>query len=163
VKARPLLSETSERDEEAERALLSVLPSLKKIWSERIHALMKARIEAIEQHWAAVLESAHEQIGQAIVSEVRYKSQLKRLESKVEEQKLKLKHPPPNWGEVLRFTEDEIEAAYKRQAKQHHPDKGGAPEKMKEINAARERALKSCEDRATVPEHIPTEDGEKRP
>lgn len=35
-------------------------------------------------------------------------------------------------------TEDEIRAAYKRLAQRHHPDKGGRPERMAEINDAYE-------------------------
>ena len=173
MKARPLLSEASERDTEAERALLGVLPQLKAIWSKRIHALMKARIEAVEDHWQgqllaaqAQLEEANDQIGQAIINEVKYKANLKRFESKVTELQDKLAHPPPNWGEVLQFTREEIEVAYRRQAKEHHPDRGGQISKMKEINAARERALsfvQQSSDRVTVPEHVGPETGDRAP
>lgn len=39
-------------------------------------------------------------------------------------------------------TRDQIAAAYKRLASQHHPDKGGSTERMAEINKAREQALR---------------------
>ncbi|MBT2326058.1 J domain-containing protein [Variovorax paradoxus] len=51
-----------------------------------------------------------------------------------------------DWWHVLGVkstaTAVEIDAAYKRLASQHHPDKGGSTEKMSAINAAREAALK---------------------
>ena len=38
-------------------------------------------------------------------------------------------------------SKDEIKAAYRRLARQHHPDCGGDPEKFKELQAAYERAM----------------------
>ena len=40
-------------------------------------------------------------------------------------------------------TQVEIKAAYRKLARQHHPDRGGDPEKFKEIHAAYEQALAS--------------------
>jgi len=36
-------------------------------------------------------------------------------------------------------SEDEVKKAYRKQAMKHHPDKGGDPEKFKEIQSAYER------------------------
>lgn len=63
--------------------------------------------------------------------------------------------PPPivagmsrTWWDVLGLGRDagraEIDAAYKRLASQHHPDKGGNTAAMTEINQARDAALKEC-------------------
>ena len=53
--------------------------------------------------------------------------------------------PGSNWWEVLGVqpdaSADDIEAAYKRQASKHHPDKGGTAERMAEINRARKEGL----------------------
>jgi DnaJ domain len=38
-------------------------------------------------------------------------------------------------------SDDEIETAYRRLASDHHPDRGGDPQKMARINAARDAAL----------------------
>lgn len=49
------------------------------------------------------------------------------------------------WWEVLGVSpsasREEILAAHRRLTLEHHPDKGGSPEKMAEINAARDAAL----------------------
>jgi hypothetical protein len=59
--------------------------------------------------------------------------------------------PPPgkrDWREVLGLQQhravgrDTVEEAWRYLAKAHHPDKGGDPAKMAEINAARDEALK---------------------
>jgi hypothetical protein len=57
--------------------------------------------------------------------------------------------PPPagkHWAEVLAIPRDatrmDIEAAHRRLSMQHHPDRGGSQDKMAEINAARDTALK---------------------
>jgi len=52
-----------------------------------------------------------------------------------------------SWWDVLEIsrleaTADRVSAAYRRLAAEHHPDRGGSPEKMAEINAARDEALK---------------------
>lgn len=55
----------------------------------------------------------------------------------------------PSWRMVLDFADDEpvnefaINAAYRRMASQHHPDKGGNADMMARINAARDQALQS--------------------
>jgi hypothetical protein len=54
-----------------------------------------------------------------------------------------------HWSEVLSLPKDarreDVKAAYRRLATQHHPDKpGGSHEKMAELNAAQEAALKEC-------------------
>ncbi len=41
-------------------------------------------------------------------------------------------------------TPDEIKAAYRKQARRHHPDLGGDEEMMKSINQAYETALSWC-------------------
>ncbi|CAN7321819.1 J domain-containing protein [Variovorax sp. LjRoot84] len=50
------------------------------------------------------------------------------------------------WRQVLGVkataTVAEVDAAYKRLASEHHPDKGGSTQKMTEINQARAAALK---------------------
>jgi hypothetical protein len=51
------------------------------------------------------------------------------------------------WNEVLGFsnksaTAEEIDAAYRRLARDRHPDRGGSNEAMAELNAARADALK---------------------
>ncbi len=52
------------------------------------------------------------------------------------------------WWEVLDVfrgaTPDQIKEAYRKLASQYHPDRGGSPEKMAELNAARDQALKEC-------------------
>lgn len=51
-----------------------------------------------------------------------------------------------SWRQVLgisgRCAPDAVQARWKELAAQHHPDKGGDPAKMAEINAARDEALK---------------------
>jgi DnaJ domain len=51
-----------------------------------------------------------------------------------------------DWWTVLgvgrEATEQAIQTAYKKLAAQHHPDRGGDPAKMAELNAARDEALK---------------------
>lgn len=54
-----------------------------------------------------------------------------------------------HWTEVLSLPKDakrdDVKAAYRRLATQHHPDKpGGSHEKMAELNAAQEQALQEC-------------------
>lgn len=52
-----------------------------------------------------------------------------------------------DWWVVLNVarsaTPDQIRAAYRKLASDHHPDKGGSAEKMAELNAARDAALGS--------------------
>ncbi len=43
-------------------------------------------------------------------------------------------------GVSMSATKDEVKAAYRRKAKEHHPDIGGDPEMMREINDAWEQA-----------------------
>lgn len=57
--------------------------------------------------------------------------------------------PPPRrevWTSILKLppsaTREEIEAAYKREARRAHPDAGGSNEQMASINRAREEALR---------------------
>jgi hypothetical protein len=55
--------------------------------------------------------------------------------------------PGSQWWEVLGVdrtacTHDDIKAAHRRLASQHHPDRGGSTEKMAAINLALEAALK---------------------
>ncbi|MGE4241754.1 hypothetical protein [Ramlibacter sp.] len=52
------------------------------------------------------------------------------------------------WREVLEFfdspralTTEDVQVRYRRLAAQHHPDRGGDPVKMAELNAARDEAL----------------------
>lgn len=49
-----------------------------------------------------------------------------------------------DWWEVLGVPKDSsadtIKAAYRRLAAEHHPDRGGSPERMAEVNAAYRRA-----------------------
>lgn len=51
-----------------------------------------------------------------------------------------------SWRSVLglsaRVSADEVRARWKELAAQHHPDRGGDPAKMAEINAARDEALR---------------------
>ena len=51
-----------------------------------------------------------------------------------------------SWRQVLgingRCSADAVQARWKELAAQHHPDRGGDPAKMAEINAARDEALK---------------------
>jgi hypothetical protein len=54
-----------------------------------------------------------------------------------------------HWTEVLQIPKDakrdDVKAAYRRYASQHHPDKpGGSHEKMAELNRAQEQALQEC-------------------
>ncbi len=55
-----------------------------------------------------------------------------------------------DWQAVLELQDlvlpkrEDIERAFRRLAAQHHPDRGGDPERMKEINRARDEALKDC-------------------
>lgn len=50
------------------------------------------------------------------------------------------------WWEVLKLPQDakraDVDAAYRRLAIAHHPDRGGDATKMAELNAARDEALK---------------------
>lgn len=59
---------------------------------------------------------------------------------------LALPAPGKSWHDVLGVsptaTADEIEAAYRRLARERHPDAGGNAEAMAELNRARERARK---------------------
>lgn len=53
------------------------------------------------------------------------------------------------WREVLEFgntpaNTDQINQHYRILAKDYHPDKGGDPAKMAELNVARDEALKEC-------------------
>jgi hypothetical protein len=52
------------------------------------------------------------------------------------------------WWEVLGLqrtaTRDEINHAARRLASEHHPDRGGNPARMAEINVARDKALQAC-------------------
>lgn len=55
-----------------------------------------------------------------------------------------------NWWDVLQVpkqsTRDAVKSAYRALASLHHPDKpGGSHEKMAELNAAQEAALKECQ------------------
>jgi hypothetical protein len=51
------------------------------------------------------------------------------------------------WWEILWIGDDasveEIQDAWRRLAKEHHPDAGGNPEFMAEINAARDAAMRA--------------------
>jgi hypothetical protein len=49
----------------------------------------------------------------------------------------------------------DIEAAYKRLALEHHPDRGGSTEKMAALNAARDAALAVHLSAAVSPCHAP--------
>lgn len=53
---------------------------------------------------------------------------------------------PREWWDVLSLPRDarreDIKAAYRRLATQHHPDRGGDPTRMAEINLAQDAALK---------------------
>ena len=55
-------------------------------------------------------------------------------------------HPARSWREILGFTEgarislDDARAAYRRMASEHHPDRGGDPDRMAEINRAWQQA-----------------------
>jgi len=56
--------------------------------------------------------------------------------------------PPRDWREVLglsygEVTRDQIEIAFRHEAKRSHPDAGGTDQRMAELNAAREAALKA--------------------
>lgn len=56
---------------------------------------------------------------------------------------------PREWWEVLgvsrKCTREEVKAAYRRLASQHHPDKpGGSHAAMAELNVAQEAGLKEC-------------------
>jgi hypothetical protein len=48
--------------------------------------------------------------------------------------------------EATEITEEEVKTAYKNQARTHHPDKGGDPEKFQEINDAKEELLEILEE-----------------
>lgn len=52
------------------------------------------------------------------------------------------------WWEVLGVSRscsrDDIRAAFRRLASEHHPDRGGDAARMAEINAAHDKALKEC-------------------
>ena len=52
---------------------------------------------------------------------------------------------PEQWFEVLgvsvHASREEIEAAYRRLAMQHHPDRGGDGHEMARVNAARDAGL----------------------
>lgn len=54
-----------------------------------------------------------------------------------------------SWWEVLRVPRDakraDVDAAYRRLAIEHHPDRGGDASKMAELNAARDEALKEID------------------
>jgi len=54
-----------------------------------------------------------------------------------------------DWWDVLECKRDAlpeiIKSQYRRLASDHHPDKGGDPAKMAELNAAREAALKDAQ------------------
>lgn len=54
---------------------------------------------------------------------------------------------PEQWWQVLgvnsKASRDEIDAAYRRLAHEHHPDRGGSHDAMARINAARDQALES--------------------
>lgn len=45
-------------------------------------------------------------------------------------------------------TAEEIKKAYRQKAREHHPDRAGDEERMKEVNIAYERALEMTEDGA---------------
>jgi hypothetical protein len=56
--------------------------------------------------------------------------------------------PPSSWRDVLglgngEVTEAKVDAAFRREAKRSHPDAGGTDQRMAELNAAREMALKA--------------------
>jgi hypothetical protein len=58
--------------------------------------------------------------------------------------------PPPamSWRDVLKLdngeaTPDQVETAFRHEAKRSHPDAGGTDQQMAELNAAREAALKA--------------------
>jgi hypothetical protein len=55
--------------------------------------------------------------------------------------------PPAHWADTLQVrrdaSRDAIEAAFRRLALEHHPDRGGSTDKMAELNKAREEALRS--------------------
>jgi hypothetical protein len=56
--------------------------------------------------------------------------------------------PPRRWRDVLglrngEVTRDQIEIAFRHEAKLAHPDAGGSDQGMAELNAAREAALKA--------------------
>lgn len=54
--------------------------------------------------------------------------------------------PPLAWHQILGLQpgakRSDVEAAHRRLAMEHHPDRGGSPARMSEINAARDAALK---------------------
>lgn len=56
-----------------------------------------------------------------------------------------------SWREILDYgaqatiTKEMVDARYRKLASERHPDKGGTDEKMAELNAAREEALKELE------------------
>lgn len=56
---------------------------------------------------------------------------------------------PEQWFQVLgissRATRDEIDAAYRRLAMTHHPDRGGDASEMSRINAARDRGYEETQ------------------
>jgi hypothetical protein len=56
--------------------------------------------------------------------------------------------PPRSWRDVLglrnsEVTQADVEAAFRREAKRSHPDVGGTDQRMAELNAALETALKA--------------------
>lgn len=56
--------------------------------------------------------------------------------------------PGTSWREVLGFAQgqavnaQQVAEAWKREAAKHHPDRGGAPDKMQAVNMARDTAIK---------------------
>ena len=65
---------------------------------------------------------------------------------------------PPQWWDVLGVessaTEAEIQAAYKRLAAKHHPDRGGSSARMAEINAGRDAALKELRNQSMTGKEV---------
>jgi hypothetical protein len=108
-------------------------------------ALGKVRLKLKSRVVMVLVREAELKIAQVLASIIQADRDERAEQARIDEERSRQKRKRDHRGEVWRrpsFTEKQrelLKTAYRYLAKQHHPDKGGDPEQMKELNDLKER------------------------